>query len=81
MQRSGIDKRAVAKMMQGIQREFDKHPIRVPVEVEDPELPVGTSFGTSIYNGPVIQGDANRAGRFLVRSTAKTSSFSAISPR
>ena len=61
MQRSGVDKRAVAKMMQGIQREFDKHPIRVPVEVEDPELPVGTSFGTKIYNGPVIQGDANGA--------------------
>jgi hypothetical protein len=56
MPRSGIDRRAVAKMMKDIQREFDKHPIRVPVEVDDPKIPSGANFGTSIYNGPVIQG-------------------------
>ena len=44
-----------------MQREFDKHPIRVPVEVDDPELPAMARFGTTIYNGPVIHGDANGA--------------------
>jgi hypothetical protein len=61
MQRTRVDKRAVAKMMKDIQREFDKHPIRVAIEVDDPELPAAANFGTSIYNGPVIQGDANGA--------------------
>jgi hypothetical protein len=62
MPSGGIDRRAVARMMKDIQREFDKHPIRVPVEVEDPKLLAESpSFGTRIYNGPVIHGNANGA--------------------
>jgi hypothetical protein len=48
-------------MMKNIQREFDKHPIRVPVETDGPALPTGTPFGHTIYNGPVFHGDANGA--------------------
>jgi DNA-binding PadR family transcriptional regulator len=55
--RSGINKQAIAKMVNDIQQEFDKHPIRVPLEGDAPGVSgVGS---TTIYNGPVIQGDAN----------------------
>lgn len=59
MARDGINKRAIAKMMRDIQVEFDKHPIRVAVEADSPVVP--GSAGTTIYNGPVIHGDANGA--------------------
>jgi len=52
-----INKAAIAKMMRDIQREFDKHPINVAVQA-DGSLPAGS---TTIYNGPVIHGDANGA--------------------
>jgi hypothetical protein len=39
MARDGINRQAIAKMMRDIQREFDKHPIRVPVETDGPALP------------------------------------------
>lgn len=52
-----INKAAIAKMMRDIQREFDKHPINVAVQA-DGSLPAGN---TTIYNGPVIHGDANGA--------------------
>jgi hypothetical protein len=55
-----INKAGIAKMMRDLQREFDKHPIQVPVNADAPELQArgGT---TSIYHGPVIMGDANNA--------------------
>jgi hypothetical protein len=61
MARDGINRQAIAKMMRDIQREFDKHPIRVPIETDGPALPTGTTFGSAIYNGPVIHGDVTGA--------------------
>lgn len=52
-----INKAAIAQMMRDIQREFDKHPINVAVQSEG-SFPAGS---TTIYNGPVIHGDANGA--------------------
>ncbi|MFI7434259.1 AbiTii domain-containing protein [Micromonospora haikouensis] len=56
-----LDKREIARMMRDIQKEFDKHPIRVPIETDPGDAldagPVPTS--TTIYNGPVFHGDAN----------------------
>lgn len=50
-----INKSEINKMMKGIQREFDKYPINVPVNAESPGLQVAGPT----YNGPVInvQGD------------------------
>jgi hypothetical protein len=57
-----INKREIARMMSDIQREFDKHPIRVPVRTDTPSLPAGaTAAHTTIYNGPVIHGNADGA--------------------
>jgi hypothetical protein len=57
-----INRQEIARMMRDIQREFDKHPIRVPVQADPPavlgSIPGGT---TTIFNGPVIHGDANGA--------------------
>jgi hypothetical protein len=67
MAQGGIDKRAIAKMAKDIQREFDRHPIRVPLQTERPTFQRGghgfrlSEFGTTIYNGPVIQGNADGA--------------------
>jgi hypothetical protein len=61
MTRSGIDKQAIAKMMRGIQREFDRHPIRIPLEVDGPTLPSAPAVGNTVYNGPVIYGSADGA--------------------
>ena len=41
MARGGINKQEIARMMRGIQNEFDKHPIRVPVRVDAPASPPG----------------------------------------
>lgn len=46
-------------MMREIQREFDKHPIRVPIQAHLPQA--GLVPGTTIYNGPVIHGSADGA--------------------
>jgi hypothetical protein len=53
-----INKAAIARMMGDIQHEFDKHPIRVAVR-SDGSVPTGNT--TTIYNGPVIHGNANGA--------------------
>ncbi|HWE91870.1 MAG TPA: hypothetical protein VG317_20580 [Pseudonocardiaceae bacterium] len=45
----------IAQMMKEIQDSFDQHSIRVPVNADGP------TPGTTIFNGPVIQGDANDA--------------------
>ena len=61
MTRSGIDKHAIAKIMREMQREFDKHPIRVPLETEGLIARDGTAMGNTVYNGPVIYGSADGA--------------------
>ncbi len=49
-------------MTREIQREFDKHPIRVPVQADPPAPPGGLGMGgTTIFNGPVIHGSADGA--------------------
>jgi hypothetical protein len=52
-----INKPEIARMMREIQREFNKHPVRVPVET-DPEAPM---VGGTTYNGPVINITGNGA--------------------
>jgi hypothetical protein len=60
-----INKQAIARMQRDIQREMNKHPVTVPVQMETP-----TSHGWSTdsarndvtnFYGPVIYGDANGA--------------------
>jgi hypothetical protein len=58
-----INKQAIAKMMRDIQKEFDKHPIKVPINVDEPDLPTGYAAPapTTINYGPVIHGSADGA--------------------
>jgi hypothetical protein len=51
-----INNAAIAKMAGEIQREFDRHPVKIPVNAEKPDTKFG---GGDTYNGPVIniQGD------------------------
>jgi hypothetical protein len=60
MARVTIYRREIARMTREIQREFDRHPIRVPVRADGPEFPPGARR-TTIYNGPVIHGNADGA--------------------
>jgi ketosteroid isomerase-like protein len=57
-----INKRGIAQMAKEIEREFAKHPIRVPIE-GDPSTSLAGQFGgsTTVYNGPVIFGDVDGA--------------------
>ncbi|MEV6868478.1 hypothetical protein AB0M44_46810 [Streptosporangium subroseum] len=59
--RGGVNKRNIAKLAKNIQREFDKHPIHVPIEADGPDLPEGATLGNTIYNGPVFHGSADGA--------------------
>jgi hypothetical protein len=62
--RVSINKQGIANMMRDIQREFDKHPIKVPVQAETPDVVSGLGervTHTTIYNGPVIHGNADGA--------------------
>jgi hypothetical protein len=66
MANTRINKRGIQQLMNEIQREFDKHPIRVPVEAEDPVAAEIVQYGarpggTTIYQGPVIIGSADGA--------------------
>lgn len=58
-----INKPGIAKMMREIQRETDRHPVKVPIEAEPPELLGFTQLAGEVtnYYGPVIHGDANNA--------------------
>jgi hypothetical protein len=51
MSEDGIDGEAIAKLMAGIQREFDKHQIHVPVEAD----------ANAIHSTPVINVYGDRA--------------------
>jgi hypothetical protein len=67
MANTRINKRGIQQLMNEIQREFDKHPIRVPVEAENPvadeivQAYGARPSGTTIYQGPVIIGNADGA--------------------
>lgn len=51
-----INPRAIENMTRELQREFDKHPIRVPVEGEPRPDSFPAFSGTTVnYNGPVVQ--------------------------
>lgn len=56
-----INRANIATMMQEIQREFDKHPIRVPVRADHEASPVRGSDTTINYNGPVVQVNGDHA--------------------
>ena len=45
-----INRQAIARMTREIQREFDKHPISVPIKGE----PRIHDRGSTVYNGPVV---------------------------
>lgn len=53
-----INKQAIARMTREIQREFDKHPISVPIHADNPDL---HERGTTVYNGPVVNVQGDRA--------------------
>jgi hypothetical protein len=53
-----INRHEIDRMFRDIQQEFARHgPIRIPVETERAEGDYAP--GTTIYNGPVFQGDVN----------------------
>lgn len=58
--RVSVDKRAIAKMAKEIQREFNRHPIKVPIHADAPELPE-LPGGSVVYNGPVVNITGDRA--------------------
>ncbi|WP_163544334.1 hypothetical protein [Occultella kanbiaonis] len=47
-------KRAIAKLMGEIQREFDKTPIRVPLEADSAAVTLPTGTVVNNYHGPVV---------------------------
>lgn len=55
--RDGLDRRAIAKFAENLQREFNKHPVIIPVEADGRAI----STGDVTYNGPVIHGNADGA--------------------
>ncbi|MFC3993155.1 hypothetical protein [Actinoplanes siamensis] len=59
-----INKREIARMMRDMQKEFNKHPIRVPIEA-DPQLQPGSNAfpNTTINNnfGVIFHGNADGA--------------------
>lgn len=56
-----INKRGIERFTRELQKEFDKHPIRVDVGTGPPELPDISHGATVTYNGPVIFGSADGA--------------------
>jgi hypothetical protein len=80
MTNTRINKRGIQQLMNEIQREFDKHPIRVPVVAESPvadeivQAYGPPPSGTAVYQGPVIIGNADGAelawGNNTVQQTA-----------
>ena len=57
-----INKQAIAKMQRDLQREFDEHPIRVPINAEPPES-FGQPATTTVnhYHAPVVTINGDRA--------------------
>lgn len=58
----GINRKGINDFLNAIQKEFDKRPIRIPVNTEMPELPhIGGNSTVNNYNGPVFHGNVNGA--------------------
>jgi hypothetical protein len=79
MARVTIYRREIARMTREIQREFDRHPSRVPVRADGPEFPPGARR-TTIYNGPVIYGNADGAPGATRRSARPATGVSRSRP-
>jgi hypothetical protein len=58
---SSINKAGIARLMAEMQHEFDQHPIRVPLRSDASDLAGNAAGNTTIYNGPVIHGNADGA--------------------
>jgi hypothetical protein len=57
-----INEQAIAQLTREIQREMNKHPVTVPVQVETPtDYGPSAAVGVNNFYGPVIHGDANGA--------------------
>jgi hypothetical protein len=56
-----INKRGIEQFTREIQREFDKHPIRMPVTVDREGLQPTSAAGPTNYYGPVINVHGDRA--------------------
>ena len=72
----GVNKRGIEKLTREIQREFDKHPIQVPVRAQR-EAGVEAAAGSTHYYGPVINVHGDRAqlawgNRDVVQSQARS---------
>lgn len=52
--RSGINKREIAKLTRGLEREFTKNPIRVPLQADPSGLSLPPATTVNNYNGPVV---------------------------
>lgn len=62
MSNVSINRQGIAQFLNEIQREFDRNPIKIPVQADSDISSPGLTQGcTTIYNGPVIHGDANGA--------------------
>jgi len=46
-----INKLGIERFTRELQQEFDKHPVRLAVEADLPELPDISRGATAIYNG------------------------------
>jgi hypothetical protein len=57
-----VNKRGIEAFTRALQKEFDKRPVSVPVNLDEPEV-LKSLPATSInnYHGPVINGDVNGA--------------------
>ncbi len=64
MSNDGINRRNIKKYVAGLQKEFNKHPVRIPVETEGPTRPAESLriAGQTVhnYNGPVVIGNGNQ---------------------
>lgn len=49
-----INKQAIRKMTRDLQREFDKNPIRVPVETDTSSIGFQPAAAVNNYHGPVV---------------------------
>lgn len=54
MSTSGINKRAIAKFTRDVQREFEKNPIRVPIEGDTSGIGFQPAGTVTNYHGPVV---------------------------
>lgn len=77
--RVSINKSAIAKMATDIQREFDRHPIRVPIHADAPVLSKPPD-GSVVYNGPVVNIDGDRAQVAWGTNVTQTQNVDTVAP-